>query len=425
MATAPTSTSTPTEPTFSVEQSRKIVPLAMALFFAFGFCTVLVNDTLAPKLKVLFQLNYFETAATPFVFFSAYFLMSLPAAWMLRKFGYLQTVIVGLLLTAVGCALFTPAANIGLYVAFMLATFVLATGVTIVQVAANPLTTIVGDPRFSHSRLTLAQAFNSVATMVGPIFGAHFILSKSHALPAIDSVPPEQLAALRQEAAMALQGPFLGIAAALVALAVVCLFFVKDSPKAGAEAGSYVKLLGNRRLLFGMFSIFTYVGAEVTIGVFLTNYLMSGHAIGVPLATAGAMVSFYWGAAMVGRFIGFVVLRKVDPGVVLSVCATGAIVLAAVSGFSSGWVAAIAILAIGLCNSIMFPTIFTLAIEGLGDSTPKGSGLLCLAIVGGAIVPAIGGYVADQVTLTAFLIVPVICYAWIAFYGRFAKRVKA
>ncbi len=420
----PAMPATPAETAFSQAESRRIVPLAMSLFFAFGFCTVLV-DTLTPKLKGLFELNYVEVMLTPFVFFGAYFLMSLPAAWMLRRFGYLQSVIIGLVLTALGCALFTPAANLGVYEAFMGATFVMATGVTIVQVAANPLTTIVGDPSYSHSRLTLAQAFNSLATTVGPIFGAYFILSKSKDLPAASSVAPEMLATLRQEAAQSVQGPFLGIAIALIALAIFCLFFIKNSPKAGAEGGSYRSLLGNRRLIFGMVSIFVYVGAEVAIGGLMTNYLMSAHTISAPIAVAGSMVSVYWGLAMVGRFIGFVVLRRVNPGLVLSLCAVGAGVLATISGLSGGYVAVASILAIGLCNSIMFPTIFTLAIEGLGDSTPKGSGLLCLAIVGGALVPLLSGWVADTAGLTAFLIVPVVCYLWIAFYGRFASKAAA
>ena len=396
----------------------------MALFFAFGFCTVLI-DTLTPKLKGMFALNYTEATLTPFVFFLAYFLVSVPAAWLLGRIGYLASIIVGLAVMACGCCLFTPAAQLGSYEAFLGAVFVLASGVTVVQVSANPLAALIGDPRYSHSRLTLAQAFNSLATMVGPYVGAELILKNSQAMPPASSLPPAILTQMRIHEAHAVQAPFLGIAVALVFLAGVCTLFLKDSPKAPAKAhGTYRTLLGQPRLMFGVLSIFTYVGAEVAIGSLLTNYLMSSHALGLPVATAGKLVSIYWGLAMVGRFIGAVALRYVRPGAALTFCALMAGLLASVSGLSSGMTAAASILGIGLFNSIMFPTIFTLAIEDLGESVPQGSGLLCLAIVGGAVIPLLSGKVADLFGLTAFLAVPVVCYLWIATYGFITRRTE-
>ncbi len=395
----------------------------MSLFFAFGFCTVLVNDTLTPKLKGMFELNYTQAALTPFVFFAAYFLVSIPAAWLFSRVGYLINVIVGLVIMAIGCALFTPAAQIGSYYALLGAIFVVASGVTVVQVAANPLTASIGDPRYSHSRLTLAQAFNSLATMIGPWVGANLILKGSKPLPPAASLSPQALVQMRIHEAHVVQAPFLGIAIALVLLAGLCALFISQSPKAPAHVkGAYTKLFGQPRLMFGVLSIFTYVGAEVAIGSLLTSYLMSSHALGLPIATAGKLVSIYWGLAMVGRFIGAFALRYIRPGLALTLCALAAGVLATVSGLSSGMVAAAAILGIGLFNSIMFPTIFTLAIEDLGDSTPQGSGLLCLAIVGGAVVPMLSGKVADLFGLTAFLAVPLACYLWIAAYGQMTRR---
>ncbi len=403
----------------------KLIPLAMALFFAFGFCTVLV-DTLTPKLKGMFALSYTEVMLTPFAFFGAYFLVSLPASWLLARIGYLQTVVAGLAVTAAGCLLFTPAASAGVYWGFLLAVFVMASGITVVQVAANPLATAVGDPKFTHSRLTLAQAFNSLATMVGPLFGAALILAHSKPLPDARTVSPGVLSVLRIQEAHAVQGPFLGIALALVVLAGVCALFFRSSPRTATEDRmSYGRLLRDRRLMLGVASIFVYVGAEVAIGSLLTNYLMSSHALGASQQVAGSLVSVYWGLAMVGRFIGAYALRRMQPGVALAICAIGAASLAALSGLSAGLMAAAAVLAIGLFNSIMFPTIFTLAIEDLGDQGHQGSGLLCLAIFGGAVVPLIAGRVADAFGLTAFLAVPVICYLWIAGYGLFARQSRA
>ena len=405
-----------------IAHQKPLIGLMMSLFFAFGFCTVLV-DSLIPKLKAMFQLSYAEVMLTQFCFFLAYFIVSVPAGWLLTRIGYLRGITVGLLVMGVGCLLFTPAAMVGNYPAFLGALFILATGVTTVQVAANPLTAALGDPRKAHSRLTLAQAFNSLATMVGPLFGAAFLLSRNLVVPDAKTISPAALAVLRRHEAQAVQIPFFGIAVVLLALAFLCWALRRWAPLAAAQgAGAHGRLLRNPRLMLGALSIFTYVGAEVSIGSAIANYLMTSRVLALEPHRALSLVSVYWGLAMVGRFIGVLVLRRLPPGFVLAGCAIGAGLLAAVSGSSAGMLAAVTILSVGLFNSIMFPTIFTLAIEDLGEQAPQGSGILCLAIVGGAIVPVVWGLAADRFGPSLAMFVPVVCYVWIALYGFLAGK---
>ena len=406
---------------------KKLLALMMSMFFAFGFCTVLV-DTLIPKLKAMFALNYAEVMLTQFCFFGAYFVVSTPAGWLLTQVGYLRGVTIGLAVMATGALLFTPAARLGIYPGFLAALFILASGVTIVQVAANPLTASLGDPAQAPSRLTLAQAFNSLATMVGPLVGSALILSHVSVLPDPAHTPPDILAAFRQHEASVFQLPFLGIAAILLSLAALC-WAVRNwaMPVAPSAQGAYARILVNRRLVFGAIGIFAYVGAEVSIGSSIANYLMLPDVLGVAAQQAGRLVSIYWGLAMVGRFLGTAVLRVMPPGLVLGICALCAAILAAFTGSTVGLAAAISILAIGFFNSIMFPTIFTLSIETLGEDAAEASGILCLAIVGGAVVPVLTGLVADRIGLGRALLVPVLCYAWVGFFGVscVAKRKKA
>lgn len=407
------------------EGQSRLIGLVMTLFFAFGFCTVLV-DSIIPKLKATFALSYAEVMLTQFCFFGAYFLVSIPAAWLHKRIGYLRGVAAGLVLMAFGCLLFTPAANAGVYPGFLLALFILASGVTIVQVAANPLATGAGTPERAPSRLTLAQAFNSLATTVGPIFGATFFLANGLTVPDASTLSAEALAAERQQQAHVFQLPFLFIALALIALAIVCWsvrHWVKTAAPSAADNGQ-ATLLTNRRLMFGAVSIFLYVGAEVSIGSSMANYLMLDRTLAAPAQMAGTLVSVYWGLAMTGRFIGAGVMRKANPALVLMLCACGAFVMATTSSLSEGTVAAVTILSVGLFNSIMFPTIFALAVEGMGERTAQASGIICLAIVGGAIVPLITGVVADHAGLHLALLVPAVCYIWIGFYGLHAARNK-
>lgn len=398
----------------------RLVPLMMAMFFAFGFCTVLV-DTLVPKFKSMFDLSYTEVMLTQFCYFGAYFIVSLPAGWLLSQIGYLRSITAGLLLMTAGALGFTPAALLGSYPAFLLALFILACGVTIVQVAANPVAALAGPPQTASSRLTLAQAFNSFATMVGPQFGALLILGSLHQAPA--AADAAALASFRQHEAGVFILPFALVAIALAALALLCWRVRAWSPEVAARpAGAVWRLLRQPRLMLGALAIFTYVGAEVSIGSVLANYMMQASVLGIAAARAGQLVSVYWGGAMVGRFAGSLILRRFPPGLTLAICALGAGLLASASGLSAGMAAAVALLAVGLCNSIMFPTIFTIAIDGLGDDTPEASGLICLAIVGGAVVPLATGLVADSFGLAHALFVPVLCYAIIAWYGLVAWR---
>ena len=406
-----------------------MVALVVFLFFIWGFSTVLV-DTVIPKLKALFQLSFAEVMLTQFSFFIAYFLVSVPAGQLIGRIGYIRGIVVGLVVMATGGLMFAPAASLGLYPGFLVALFVLASGITLLQVAANPLIAVLGDTARSHSRLTLAQAFNSLGTTVGPWVVAVLILEGMTELPDASTMTPAALAALRKAEAHAVQLPFLGIAAVLVAVAAV--FWLMRHWSGAPGSSEYASseptpafLRANPRLALGVLSIFMYVGAEVSIGSLLVNYLMQASTLGLAAVEAGKLVSFYWGGAMVGRFIGSGVLRLASPGKVLACCALAAASLATVSGLSTGTVAAVTVIAIGLMNSIMFPTIFSLAIEGLGPSTSRGSGLLCQAIVGGAIVPLVTGWTADRVGIGLALLVPAACYVVIASYGWYARRPAA
>jgi FHS family L-fucose permease-like MFS transporter len=391
------------------------------LFFMWGLLTSL-NDVLIPHLKSVYALTYVQAMLVQFCFFGAYFVVSLPAGMLIEKIGYQKGAVTGLMIAASGCALFYPASTSG-YGVFLLAFFVLASGITILQVAANPYVTELGDPQTASSRLTLTQAFNSLGTTVAPALGGMLILggvvlgaSELKALP-----EAEQLAYRAKEAAM-VQGPYLALAAALMALAV--LFALARLPKithaepvGSVAASGKGSALSHRHLVLGAIGIFLYVGGEVSIGSFLINFMGEPSIAGLSHAQAASYVSFYWGGAMVGRFIGFAVMRYVSPGKALAFNAACSIALILVAIFGSGATAMWAILLVGLCNSIMFPTIFSMALHKLGDLTGQGSGILCMAIVGGALVPFLQGYLADTVGLQMSFLVPAACYTFILYFG--------
>ncbi|HEX4052205.1 MAG TPA: sugar MFS transporter [Steroidobacteraceae bacterium] len=402
----------------SNERTSVLRVCVVGLFFLWGFSTVL-NDTLVPRFKALFALSYAQVMLTQFAFFLAYFICSVPAGLLVARIGYVRSIVVGLAIMTAGCLLFVPASAAVVYTLFLVALFVVAAGISVLQVAANPFIAQLGPSATSHSRLNLAQAFNSLGTFVGPYFGAWLILG---AVPGASAGTPST-AIERAQQAHALQLPFVIIAGVLaVALVVFAMFWnrsgiVASAPQRQAGIGEAFALLGNPRTAFGALAIFVYVGAEVTIGSLMINYLMSPHTLGLAAVSAGRMVSLYWGGAMVGRLVGAALLRRVNASVLLSACAIGAALLATLSGLSSGAVAAAAALTVGLCNSIMFPTIFSLSIEGLGERAPQGAALLCLAIVGGAIIPPLAGKVADLSSLSVSLFVPVLCYIWISIFG--------
>lgn len=401
------------------ERMRVLRICVVALFFLWGFCTVL-NDTLVPRFKALFALSYAQAMLTQFAFFLAYFVVSVPAGLLVSRIGYVRSIVVGLATMTLGCLMFVPASAAVLYSLFLVALFIVAAGISVLQVAANPFIAQLGSAASSHSRLNLAQAFNSLGTFIGPYFGAWLILGR---VPAAQGPgPPGALQRLQQ--AHALQLPFLLFALVLgLATAVFALFWRRGGgmarmPEEGVSVRATLALLRRARTGLGALAIFVYVGAEVTIGSLMINYLMSAHTLGLAAVTAGRMVSLYWGGAMVGRLIGSALLRRVNPSALLTLCALGAATLALCSALSAGGVAAATALAVGLCNSIMFPTIFSLSIEGLGAQAPEGAALLCLAIVGGAVIPPIAGRVADVThSLSYSLFVPLLCYLWIAVFG--------
>lgn len=400
-----------------------LVLAVVALFFIWGGLTSL-NDILIPKLKGLFSLSYTEAMLTQFAFFTAYFVVSLPAGNLIARIGYLPGIVIGLGTMAVGCLLFVPASGSGIYATFLLALFVLAAGITVLQVAANPLIANLGSAASSASRLTLAQAFNSLGTTIFPPIGAMLILGSLRDVDPATLPEAERQTFLVNEAAI-IGHAYVGIAIVLALVAAFFWFRRRQLPKSDlgeTHLEGAFGLLRRGRLAGGVASIFLYVGAEVSIGSVLVNWLSQPGVMGLAEQAAGKMIAFYWGGAMVGRFVGAWALRAFSPGKVLAFVAVGAGALAAIAASSSGPFAGWTLLAVGLMNSIMFPTIFSLAVEGLGERTPQGSGLLCMAIVGGALVPLLFGAVADATTLAAALVVPVVCYLAIAAYGWSARR---
>jgi FHS family L-fucose permease-like MFS transporter len=403
--------------------SRDLQGFVFALFFAFGGITSL-NDVLIPKLKGLFTLKYGEVMLVQFAFFVAYFIVSIPAAELVRRIGYMRSAAVGLVTMTAGCLLFVPASSNSSFGLFLVALFVLAAGITTVQVVANPLISMLGPAATASSRLTFAQAFNSLGTTIFPYVGSILILGS------LATVDPAKLSgaaldAFRGVETRVIAHTYLGLAAALLVLAAVVFLRRKglvETPATKTPILQAFNLLTRPRFAFGTACIFLYVGGEVAIGSLIVSYLMQGSVLGMAAEEAGKHVPFYWGGALVGRFIGAFVLRLFAPGKVLACVAGIVIALLAISATSTGAVAGWSLLAIGLFNSIMFPTIFTLASEGLGKRAAEGSGVICMAIVGGAIVPLITGKTADLWSLNAALSVPAVCYCGILAFGWYARR---
>ena len=400
MAGSTPEASTATVAEGQVQGKQTFAFIAMTcLFFFWGFITVL-NDILIPFLKESFDLNYTQAMLVQFCFFGAYFIVSPFAGRLIDKVGYQQGIVIGLLTTAAGCCLFYPSASLHLYPLFLFGFFVLASGITVLQVAANPYVAALGPEKTAASRLNLAQAANSFGTTVGPIVGAALILG----VVAAD--------------ASAVQGPYLMIAGLLVAAALVfrsiklpVLTHMESEEKAEGSVWEH------RHLVLGALAIFLYVGGEVSIGSFLVNYFSESTIGGLSTAEAGEMVAYYWGAAMIGRLIGAVLMNYIADTKYLAVNALIAIVMIVVSMNTSGSVAMWSILAVGFFNSIMFPTIFTLAVKGLGSMTSKGSGFVCQAIVGGALIPLVQGVAADTMGIQLSFIVPMLCYIYIGWYA--------
>jgi len=422
------------------------------LFFLWGFITVLV-DSLVPRLKEVFEMSYAKTVLVQFAFFTAFFVISLPAGAILTKIGYKKGIVLGLVIMAIGCLLFYPAAEYRNFNVFLVGYFTLAAGITVLQVAANPYVALLGSEDGASSRLNLSQAFNSLGTTIAPVVGALFLLSDSvKTSEEISLLNNTDKASYYAAEAATVQTPFLFIAAFIGILALTFSFIklpkvMEESPK-----GGYLALLKNKMMMLGALGIFVYVGAEVAIGSFLVNYFNDMNLAVIiaenqtmmniantiastfnktfsnsdPKSLLGIFIIFYWGGAMIGRFIGAYLTKIMSPGRVLSIFALLAIVLIAISINTVGLVSMWSILAVGLFNSIMFPTIFTLTLEGLGDLKAQASGLLCMAIVGGAIIPFAFGSLIDGFGFKTAFILTMICYGYILYYGmiKTSKTIK-
>jgi FHS family L-fucose permease-like MFS transporter len=404
----------------ATQDYRRPLAIVTSLFFMWGFLTCL-NDILVPHLKSIFDLSFAKVMLVQFSFFSAYFLFSVPWSKIVNTIGYQKSMVVGLLTMAVGAFLFVPAATTVSYPLFLAALLVLATGITGLQVSANPYVDLLGKPETASSRLDLTQAFNSLGTTIAPKIGGLLILSAAPlAVEQLRALAPQALHAYRVQQASSVKMPYTVISVALVLLAIVIATFkLPKIETAASRPGEKVNdsIWKHRNLIFGVAGIFAYVGAEVSIGSFLVNYFGLPEIAGLSAKTASGFVSFYWAGSMVGRFLGAPLLRRVKAGYLLALCALCATTLVTTSMILDGNTAMWTILAVGLFNSIMFPTIFSLAVAELGPLTGNGSGVLNMAIVGGAILPVIQGVIADRVGLHHAFVLPVLCYLYILFYG--------
>lgn len=398
---------TPSQASTSEQRYPLAFSVMTTVFFMWGFITCL-NDILIPHLKGSFDLTYTQAMLIQFCFFGAYFICSIPAGKLLHRVGYKRGVIIGLCIAGAGALMFYPAAQYQTYGIFLAALFVLASGITLLQVAANPYVVALGPAATGPSRLNLAQAFNSLGTTVAPIIGGALIFGGMEAASSAADAASVKI-------------PYVGLAIALVAIALILSVIkmptLREDEEPDQAPAKLSEALAHKHLFFGVIAIFLYVGGEVSIGSFLVNFLAEPDVAGLTEASAANYVALYWGGAMVGRFVGSVLMTRIAPGLLLAVHAMLAVLLVVTATTSSGSMAMYAILAVGLCNSIMFPTIFSLSLHGLGRFTSAGSAALCLAIVGGALVPLLQGFVADTAGLRMAFIVPAVCYVYIAWFG--------
>jgi len=420
------SSATPAAASAPRSTNKSALAMMTTLFFMWGFLTVL-NDILVPHLKAIFDLNYFKVMLIQFAFFSSYFVFALPWGKVIDWIGYQKTMVAGLLTMALGAVLFIPAASVPSFPLFLGALIVLACGMTALQVAANPYVAVLGPPETASSRLNLAQAFNSLGTTIGPYLGGLLILSV--AMKSSDEMQQMSAGALqlyRQQQAASVKLPYLIFGAVLLLLSIAIGMFklpaMAETTHKKHTGEKKTSLWKYRHLVLGAVGIFTYVGAEVAIGSFLINYLTQ-HSIGnISELTASRYVSYYWGGAMVGRFVGSAILQKVKTSTVLGTSAIIACLLVITSMLTYGQVAVWSIILVGLFNSIMFPSIFTMGIEKLGPRTNDGSGVLIMAIVGGAIIPLVQGAIADRVGIHHAFFLPAICYLYIVYYAFKGSR---
>ena len=409
----------------------RAMSITTALFFMVGFLTCL-NDLVTPHLKSIFALDYAEAMLVQFSFFTSYFVFSYPSGAIVEKFGYKKTMVIGLLVMATGASGFILAAKLAVFGIFLAALIVLAAGITVVQVSINPYVAVIGPAATASSRLNLAQGFNSFGTFIAPVLGSLVILSGAETLSpaAMSALSAAKLQAYRELQAHTVVLPYFGIALVLVLLAITLSSIHLQPRRAAAERtqdfrpGAFAEALSepdsiwrHRWLLFGAAGIFTYVGAEVSIGSLLVNYMGLRNIGNLEPSHAARYLMLYWGGAMCGRFIGSGVLKRIKTGKVLVFNAVIAFLLVILALVSHGHTAMFALLSVGLFNSVMFPSIFSLGIQGLGSLTSKGSSILIAAVVGGAVIPETTGKLADIIGLHHAFILPALCYVYIAAFG--------
>ena len=388
-----------------------LISLAV-LYFMMGLITCL-NDTLVPFFKSGFNLTFAQSSLVQFYFFLTYGVMSIPAGKIVEKVGYKNGMVMGFSIAAIGALLFFPASILHQYVLFLAALFIIAIGIVLLQVAANPYITTLGPARTASSRFTLIQGVGSIGTTAAPLLGSYFILShlkESHA------------------SSQAVGYPYVGIACLLTLIAIVVYNLKLPAIKTGkgvsetTDTNKAKSVFSFRNLNFGVWAIFVYVGAEVSIGTFLTNYIAD--ILKIEVHQANNFVAFYWGGMLIGRLAGSFILKSVKPPVVLAACAAMSVLLIIFSINSSGYVAVWSMIAVGLCNAIMFATIFSLSVHGLKKYTTRASGLLSTAIVGGAIISFLMGLLKDKYSWPIAFLIPAVCYLYIIFYGINGYRSK-
>ncbi len=398
--------------------NKSALAVVTTLFFMWGFLTAL-NDILIPHLKPIFDLNYAEAMLIQFAFFSSYFIFAIPSGKIIDAVGYQRAMVIGIFTLGIGAFLFIPAAMIASYPLFLGALIVLAAGMTVLQVSANPYVAVLGPPRTASSRLNLAQAFNSLGTTIAPYLGGLIILSAVPSMDEIHHMAPNVLQAFRVHQASSVKLPYFGLGLIAVILGIaIALFKLPVISSVEHHKGEVTESIWKyRHLILGVIGIFAYVGAEVSIGSFLVNYFSQKEIGNITEKVAAGYVSFYWGSAMVGRFIGSAVLQKIRTNLILGTAAVIAFLLVCVSMLTFGHLAMWSIIIVGLFNSVMFPSIFTSGIDQLGPLTSKGSTYLIMGIVGGAILPELTGVLADKIGIHHSFIIPAICYLYIVFYG--------
>lgn len=404
---------------------RPALTLLASLFFMWGFITV-INGTLLPHLRSVFDLSYTQTTLIESVWFIAYFFASIPSAKLIERVGYQRAMVIGLGMMAAGALLMVPAARLPSYGVTLFALFVIASGITLLQVAANPYVAVVGPPETASSRLNLVQAFNSAGATLAPLFGGYLILGRSTSGTAAAGTTTVLTPAERLADAQAVVLPYLIVAAVLAVLAVVIARFPLPAMGAATQRAAKQERRGqslwkHRNLVFGIPAIFIYLIAEIGVGNLFINFVSQPNIGNLSHQQASNYLFLLWGGMMIGRLVGAAAMQRIDARHALAIASIGAAVVMLIASVATGHVAMWALISVGLFHSIMFPTIFTLGIRGLGPLTEEGSGLLIMAIAGGALV-VVQGWLADRYGLQASFLLTAACELYVLFYALWGAK---